>query len=88
MIDPEIKQQIIEQFRTHEGDSGSPEVQVALLTWDIKELAQHVKVHKKDVSSRQGLLKKVSNRNGLLKYLKKKDATRYQSLIKRLGLRR
>jgi len=87
-MEPEVKQEIIEQFRTHEGDNGSPEVQVALLTWSINQLAEHMKVHKKDVSSRRGLLKKVGSRNRLLRYLKKKDVERYRSLIKRLGLRR
>ena len=82
------KQQIIEEYATQPGDTGSPEVQVALLTSRIKYLTEHFKIHKKDHASRRGLLKLVGQRRKLLKYVKNQEATRYQSLIKRLGLRR
>jgi small subunit ribosomal protein S15 len=82
------KQTIIEQFQTHEGDTGSPEVQIALLTERINELAEHLKTHKKDHASRRGLLKMVGRRNSLLKYLSGLDFERYQSVIQRLGLRK
>ncbi|MBT3217892.1 MAG: 30S ribosomal protein S15 [Proteobacteria bacterium] len=82
------KQQIIEEYATQPGDTGSPEVQVALLTSRIKYLTEHFKTHKKDHASRRGLLKLVGQRRKLLKYVKNQEATRYQSLIKRLGLRR
>ena len=84
----EQKQGIIEKFKTHEGDSGSPEVQIALLTRRITELTEHLKTHKKDHSSRRGLLKMVSKRNSLLKYLTREDRTRYTSIIGKLGLRK
>lgn len=82
------KEQIIKEYQTHEGDTGSPEVQVALLTHRINELTEHLKVHKKDNHSRRGLLKMVGQRRGLLKYLEKTDIERYRSLIGRLGLRK
>ena len=82
------KEQIIKEYQTHEGDTGSPEVQVALLTYRIAELTEHLKVHKKDNHSRRGLLKMVGQRRGLLKYLEKTDIERYRSLIGRLGLRK
>lgn len=82
------KEQIIKEYQTHEGDTGSPEVQVALLTHRINELTEHLKVHKKDNHSRRGLLKMVGQRRGLLKYLEKTDVERYRSLIGRLGLRK
>ena len=82
------KEQIIKEYQTHEGDTGSPEVQVALLTYRIAELTEHLKVHKKDNHSRRGLLKMVGQRRGLLKYLEKTDIERYRSLIERLGLRK
>ncbi|MCJ7704673.1 MAG: 30S ribosomal protein S15 [Desulfobacterales bacterium] len=75
-------------FQTHEGDTGSPEVQVALLSGRIEYLTEHFKTHKKDHHSRRGLLKLVGQRRSLLDYLKKKDIERYRELIKRLGLRR
>jgi small subunit ribosomal protein S15 len=78
----------IEQYKTHESDTGSPEVQVALLTDRIKYLTEHVKVHKKDHHSRRGLLILVGRRRRLLNYLKKKDINRYRELIARLGLKR
>lgn len=82
------KEQIIKEYQTHEGDTGSPEVQVALLTYRIAELTEHLKVHKKDNHSRRGLFKMVGQRKGLLKYLEKTDIERYRSLIERLGLRK
>ena len=82
------KEQIIKEYQTHEGDTGSPEVQVALLTHRIAELTEHLKVHKKDNHSRRGLFKMVGQRRGLLKYLEKTDVERYRSLIERLGLRK
>jgi len=84
----EEKNRIIEEFRTHEGDTGSPEVQVALLTARINGLSEHFKSHHKDHHSRRGLLKMVGSRRNLLTYLKSKDFNRYRSLIERLGLRR
>jgi small subunit ribosomal protein S15 len=87
-ISKEAKQKIVEEFRIKEGDTGSPEVQVAILTREIEELNEHLKVHKHDYHSRRGLLMKVGHRRNLLKYLEKKDVNRYRSLIKRLGLRR
>ena len=82
------KVEIIQEYQTHEGDTGSPEVQVALLTERIRQLTEHLKVHKKDHTSRRGLLMLVGRRSALLKYLTRKDRARYQALIKRLGLRR
>lgn len=82
------KNEIIEKFATHEGDTGSPEVQVALLTQRINLLNEHLKVHKKDFHSRRGLLKMVGQRRGLLNYLKGKDINRYRTLIAELNLRK
>ena len=82
------KMQIIDDYKLHEGDTGSPEVQVALLTARIQHLTGHLQNHKKDHASRRGLLKLVGRRSALLKYLTGKDHSRYQSLIQRLGLRR
>ncbi len=82
------KSQIIKEFQTHEGDTGSPEVQIALLTSRITELTEHLKVHKKDNHSRRGLFKMVGQRRGLLNYLEKTDIERYRALIDRLGLRK
>ena len=87
-INTEQKQAIAKDYATKEGDTGSPEVQVAILTARIMDLTEHFKTHKKDNHSRRGLLKMVNLRRSLLDYLKKKDDTRYQSLIKRLGLRK
>lgn len=84
----EAKQHIVEEYRLKEGDTGSPEVQVAILTTEINELNAHLQIHKHDHHSRRGLLKKVGRRRNLLKYLAKKDVERYRTLIKRLGLRR
>lgn len=83
----ERKTEIINEYATHEGDTGSPEVQVALLTERINELNEHLKVHKKDHHSRRGLLKMVGVRRSFLAYLEKKDIERYRALIERLGLR-
>ena len=84
----EIKQQIMAEYATHEGDTGSPEVQIALLTTRINELTEHLKVHKKDHHSRRGLLKMVGHRRNLLAYLMKNDIERYRSIIKRLNIRK
>jgi small subunit ribosomal protein S15 len=82
------KNEIIEKFKTHESDTGSSEVQIALLTDRIKYLTEHFKVHKKDHHSRRGLLKLVGQRRSLLDYLKKKNIDRYRTLIKSLGIRK
>ncbi|CAM1381353.1 30S ribosomal protein S15 [Fretibacterium fastidiosum] len=87
MIPKEKKQEVISEYRTHESDTGSPEVQVAVLTERIRELTEHLKAHSKDFHSRRGLLKMVGSRRKLLRYLKEKDFNRYKSLIERLGLR-
>ena len=84
----EKKTELIGKFRTHDADTGSPEVQIALLTHRINDLRSHFDAHKKDHSSRRGLLKLVSRRNQLLKYLTREDRTRYQQIIGRLGLRK
>lgn len=84
----EEKTQIVGEYKIHEKDTGSPEVQIALLTTRINQLQDHFKAHKKDHSSRRGLLKLVSRRNQLLKYLTRTDRTRYQQVIQRLGLRK
>jgi len=88
VLTPEQKKSIIEDFQIHPNDTGSPEVQVALLTERIKYLTEHFKVHKKDHHSRRGLLKLVGQRRQLLNYLKRKNFDRYRVLIERLGLRR
>ncbi len=82
------KQAIIERFKIHENDTGSPEVQVALLTERINQLTEHLKVHKKDFHSRRGLLKMVGQRRALLNYLRHSDPDRYRKLIQELGLRK
>lgn len=82
------KQDIITTYAVHEGDTGSPEVQIAVLTKRIKDLTEHLKVHKKDHHSNRGLLKMVGHRHNLLVYLKKKDINRYRALIEKLGLRK
>ncbi|NYH51543.1 MULTISPECIES: 30S ribosomal protein S15 [Nocardiopsis] len=87
-IDTATKEKIIAEYGTAEGDTGSPEVQVALLTHRIIELTEHLKTHKHDHHSRRGLLLMVGRRRRLLKYVAKQDITRYRSLIERLGLRR
>ena len=88
MISKEKKTQIIAEYGRKEGDTGSPEVQIALLTERIKELTEHLKVNQKDHHSRRGLLKMVGQRRGLLAYLKKIDIERYRALIEKLGLRK
>ena len=88
MITKEIKNQIIKEYQLKEGDTGSPEVQIAVLTYRINDLNEHLKVHKKDHHSRRGLLKMVGQRRNLLAYLKDKDLDRYRTLIARLGLRK
>ena len=84
----EQKKELIEKFKLHEGDTGSPEVQVALLTHRISYLTDHLKEHKKDHHSRRGLLKLVGRRRRLLNYVKNKDVKRYRTIIETLGLRR
>jgi small subunit ribosomal protein S15 len=88
MITKERKAELISQFRRDETDSGSPEVQIALMTARIVELTEHMRAHKKDFSSRRGLLKLVSSRSDLLKYLRETDRERYLSVIGKLGLRK
>lgn len=88
MITKEKKQQIITDYKTNETDTGSPEVQIAILTSRINELTEHLKLHSKDHSSRRGLLKMVGTRSSLLKYVKSKDIERYRQVINRLGLRK
>lgn len=88
MIASELKSQIIVDNARHEGDTGSPEVQIAVLSQRIKELTEHLKVHKKDFHSRRGLLKMVGKRRGLLNYLQNKDIERYRAIIAKLGIRR
>jgi small subunit ribosomal protein S15 len=88
MMTKEKKAEIIEKFRAHETDTGSPEVQIAILTSRIEELTEHLRVNKKDHHSRRGLYKMIGQRRGLLNYLEKKDVNRYRALIERLGLRK
>jgi small subunit ribosomal protein S15 len=88
MILKEKKNQVIEDNRLHGTDTGSPEVQVAILTARINELTEHLKIHKKDNHSRRGLLKMVGERRSLLDYLQKKDVERYRALIAKLGIRK
>ncbi len=88
MISKESKQRIINDIKVHESDTGSPEVQVALLTERINHLSDHLKEHKKDHTSRRGLLQMVGRRSALLKYLSKRDNTRYKNLISKLGIRK
>lgn len=84
----EVKDSIINEYKRHENDTGSPEVQIALLTWRINHLNDHLKTHKKDYHSRRGLLMMVGQRRGLLNYLTKLDVNRYREVIKRLKLRK
>ena len=88
MTSKERKAELIKEYGTSENDTGSPEVQVALLTERIRVLTEHLKINKKDHHSRRGLLKMVGQRRNMLEYLKKKDINRYRSLIERLGLRK
>jgi small subunit ribosomal protein S15 len=87
MIDKKKKAQIIKKFATHENDTGSAEVQIALLTEEIKNLTEHLKLHKKDFSSRRGLLRKVAERRKLLKYLERENTASFEELIKKLKLK-
>jgi small subunit ribosomal protein S15 len=87
-LNVEVKEQIVRDYRNHESDTGSPEVQVALLTRRINELTEHFKIHAKDHHGRRGLLKLVGRRRRLLDYLKAQDVERYRSAIERLGLRK
>ena len=87
-ITQERKNELIAEFRTHDTDTGSPEVQIAVLTEEINNLNDHLRTHKKDHHSRRGLLKMVGKRRNLLTYLRNKDVTRYRTLINKLGLRR
>ncbi len=84
----EVKDSIINEYKRHDNDTGSPEVQIALLTWRINHLNDHLKTHKKDYHSRRGLLMMVGQRRGLLNYLTKLDVNRYREVIKRLKLRK
>lgn len=88
MLDKKEKQEIIERYKLHENDTGSPEVQIAILTEKIKKLSEHLKEHKKDHSSRRGLLKMVGRRRKLLNYIKEKDYDKYLQLLETLNLRK
>ncbi|MBW1679972.1 MAG: 30S ribosomal protein S15 [Deltaproteobacteria bacterium] len=88
VLTPETKKAVIDRFKVHEKDTGSPEVQIAILSNRIRYLTEHFKVHKKDHHSRRGLLKLVGQRRRLLNYLKRKDVERYKTLIKELGIRK
>ena len=88
MLTKQEKEKIIDDFEIHESDTGSPEVQIAILTRRINDLTEHLKTHRKDHASRRGLLKMVGTRAALLKYVSKKDVKRYQDIISRLGLRK
>ena len=87
-LDPAVKQEIMKEYATTEGDTGSPEVQVAVLTRRISDLTEHLKMHKQDHHTRRGLMILVGRRRRLLKYLQNTDIERYRALIKRLGIRR
>ena len=87
-LHPTIKAEIIEEYKTHDGDTGSAEVQIALLTRRVQDLTEHFKTHKHDHHSRRGLLKLVGQRRRLLDYLKRRDGNRYRSVIGRLGIRK
>ncbi|NAZ82975.1 30S ribosomal protein S15 [Kineococcus sp. R8] len=87
-LDAEVKKKIMTEYATSEGDTGSPEVQVAMLTQRIRDLTEHLKVHQHDHHSRRGLLLLVGQRRRLLQYMAKKDINRYRSMIERLGIRR
>ncbi|OHB55126.1 MAG: 30S ribosomal protein S15 [Planctomycetes bacterium GWF2_50_10] len=88
MLTKDKKTVVISKFATHEGDTGSPEVQIAILTERITELTEHLKLHRKDHASRRGLLKMVGNRSAMLKYISKTNVKRYREIISRLGLRK
>jgi len=88
MLTKQEKDKVIDDFEIHEGDTGSPEVQIALLTKRINDLTEHLKIHRKDHSSRRGLLRMVGTRSALLKYVRNQDVKRYRGIISRLGLRK
>ena len=88
MMQKDVKQSIIDQYKTHEGDTGSPEVQIALLTSRINNLTAHLKANKKDFHSRRGLQKMIGKRRNLLNYLQKVDIERYRAIVSKLGLRK
>lgn len=88
MLDKAKKDKIIKKFRTHDADTGSPQVQVAILTEEVKELTKHLRAHRKDFSSRRGLVKKVAERRRLLKYLERESPEAYAALIEALGLKK
>ena len=88
MMQKEVKQQIIEQYHTHEGDTGSPEVQIAILTSRINTLTEHLRANNNDHHSRRGLLKMIGHRRNHLNYLQNKDITRYRAINEKLGLRK
>lgn len=85
MLNPTLKKKLIEKFKTHATDTGSPQIQIALLTSEINELIKHLQTHKKDHSSRRGLIKKVGERRRLMKYLKREDAKAYDDLMAKLN---
>lgn len=87
-LHPQVKTEIVQEHKRHEVDTGSPEVQIAILTARITQLTDHLRVHKKDHHSRRGLLKMVGQRRRLLRYLSKKDVERYRAIVEKLGLRR
>lgn len=86
MLTPDKKKRVIEKFKMHPTDTGSPQVQIAILTEEIKDLTEHLKGHKKDFSSRRGLIKKVGERRRLMKYLKREDAKAYDDLMSKLKI--
>jgi small subunit ribosomal protein S15 len=88
MLDKATKEKLIKKFRTHDSDTGSPQVQIAILSAEVKELTKHLKTHRKDFSSRRGLVKKVAERRRLLKYLERENAAAYAELIEALGLKK
>jgi len=88
MLDKSSKEKLIKKFRTHDSDTGSPQVQIAILSAEVKELTKHLKTHRKDFSSRRGLVKKVAERRRLLKYLERENAVAYAELIEALGLKK
>ena len=87
MLDKKKKNQIIEKFKTHANDTGSPEIQIAILTAEIAELTEHLKLHKKDFSSRRGLIRKVNQRRKLLRYLEKTNEQSFDSIVKKLKIK-
>ena len=88
MLDKKTKDSLIKKFQVHKSDSGSPEVQIAILTEEINQLSEHLKVHRKDFHSRRGLLQKVGNRRRLLRYLEREDRKRYEKLVDKLKLKK